>query len=61
MGLNTGIMLPVFTLCGTWGSKVHLTHEEILTLIGDFFTPTQEHFAKEDVTVELSTSPTNTT
>jgi len=43
MGLNTGTMLPVFTLSGTWGSKVHLTDEEILTLIDEFFTPAQEH------------------
>jgi len=53
MGLNTGTMLPVFTLSGTWGSKVHLTDEEILTLIDELFTPAQEHFAKEDVIVEL--------
>jgi len=53
MGLNAGTLLPVFTLSGTWGSKVHLTDEEILTLIGDFSAPAQEYFAKEDVIVEL--------
>jgi len=32
---------------------VHLIDEVILTLIGDFFIPAEEHFVKEDVTVEL--------
>jgi len=32
---------------------VHLTDEEILTLIDDFFKPAQEHVAKEDAIVKL--------